>query len=91
MEILKVLPVELKDLAIKRLQEVSARVSSFNIVKQHPILEKITQQQIQDNINYLQARDESHRWHEFLEFNYALDSTRNQNLLDAVPEFKLYV
>ena len=87
----QVLPQALKDDAIKRLQQVSLRVPTFEIVKKHPILEQITQQQIQDNINYLNAKDESHRWPEFLEFNYALDATRNQNLLDAVPEFKLYV
>jgi sulfatase maturation enzyme AslB (radical SAM superfamily) len=87
----QVLPQELKDLAIERLKSVNLRVSEFDIVKQHPILEKITQQQIQDNINYLEARDESHRWQEFLKFNYALDSTRRQSLVGAVPEFKLYV
>jgi sulfatase maturation enzyme AslB (radical SAM superfamily) len=87
----QVLPQELKNIAIKRLQDVSLRVSEFAIVKQHPILEKITQQQIQDNINYLKAKDESHRWLEFIDFNRKLDATRNQNLLDAVPEFKDYV
>ena len=87
----QVLPQELKDIAIKRLQDISLRVPAFEIVKKHPILEKITQQQIQDNINYLKAKDESHRWLEFIDFNRRLDLTRNQNLLDAVPEFKNYV
>ena len=87
----QVLPVDLKNLAIERLRAVSLRVPNFDIVKQHPILEKITQQQIQDNINYLTAKDESHRWQEFLEFNYALDSSRNQQLLKVIPEFKPYV
>jgi sulfatase maturation enzyme AslB (radical SAM superfamily) len=87
----QVLPLALKDKAIARLQEVSIRVPSFDIVKKYPILEKITQQQIQDNINYLNAKDESHRWQEFLDFNYALDNTRNQRLLDAVPDFKNYI
>jgi len=87
----QVLPNELKQVAIDRLREVSMRVPTFDIVKQHPILEKITQQQIQDNINYLQAKDESDRWQEFLDFNFALDATRGQSLLDAVPEFKAYV
>ena len=87
----QVLPQELKDIAIKRLQDISLRVPAFEIVKKHPILEKITQQQIQDNINYLKAKDESHRWLEFVDFNRRLDLTRNQNLLDAVPEFKNYV
>jgi sulfatase maturation enzyme AslB (radical SAM superfamily) len=87
----QVLPPELKDLAVSRLQAISSQISQFDIVKQHPILEKITQQQIQDNVNYLRAKDESHRWSEFLDFNYKLDATRHQSLLDTVPEFKLYV
>jgi len=87
----QVLPLALKAEAIKRLQEISTRIPSFDIVKKHPILENITQQQIQDNINYLNAKDESHRWQEFLDFNYALDNTRNQRLLDAVPDFKNYI
>jgi sulfatase maturation enzyme AslB (radical SAM superfamily) len=87
----QVLPLELKSKAITRLQEVSIRVPSFGIVKKHPILEKITQQQIQDNINYLNAKDNSHRWSEFLDFNCALDITRKQSLLDAVPDFKPYI
>jgi beta-glucosidase-like glycosyl hydrolase len=86
----QVLPQQLKDLAVSRLQEVASRVSSFENVKKHPILEKITQQQIQDNINYLKAKDQSNLWQEFLEFNYALDTTRGQRLLDAVPEFRPY-
>lgn len=87
----QVLPPDLKKIAIERLHDVSTRVSNFEIVKKYPILEKITQQQIQDNINYLQAKDESHKWQEFLDFNYRLDKTRNQSLIDAVPEFKPYV
>lgn len=87
----QVLPDELKDLAIKRLQEVSIRVPTFENVKKYPILEKITQQQIQDNINYLQAKDQHHLWEDFLNFNMKLDVSRNQSLLDVVPEFKNYV
>jgi hypothetical protein len=81
----------LKNLAIKRLQSVSLRVKDFPNVNKHPILEKITQQQIQDNINYLQAKDQNNLWPDFLEFNRRLDTTRNQSLLQAVPEFKPYV
>jgi hypothetical protein len=87
----QVLPQELKDEAIRRLQAVSLRVPLFDNVVKYPILEKITQQQIQDNINYLQAKDQNHLWPDFLEFNRRLDATRNQSLLEAVPEFKPYV
>lgn len=86
----QVLPVELKNIAISRLLNVKDRLDTFDNIIKHPILKKITHQQIQDNINYLNAKDESHRWQEFLDFNRALDATRNQSLLDAVPEFKPY-
>jgi hypothetical protein len=88
----QVLPNELKQAAINRLREVSMRVSTFENVKKYPILEKITQQQIQDNINYLQARDCSDRWQEFLEFNRELDKSRGQGPIESIiPEFKPYV
>jgi sulfatase maturation enzyme AslB (radical SAM superfamily) len=87
----QVLPQELKDLAISRLEKISEQVIAFPNVARYPLLEKITQQQIKDNINYLRARDQNHLWQDFLEFNRKLDVTRNQNLLDAVPEFKPYV
>jgi len=87
----QVLPQELKDLAISRLQSVADRVHKFSNIKKYPILEKITQQQIKDNVNYLQAKDQSHLWPDFLEFNRRLDVTRNQSLIEAVPEFTDYV
>ena len=87
----QVLPQELKDLAISRLQSVADRIYEFPNIKKYPILEKITQQQIKDNINYLQAKDQSHLWQDFLEFNRRLDVTRNQSLIEAVPEFADYV
>jgi sulfatase maturation enzyme AslB (radical SAM superfamily) len=87
----QVLPQELKNIAINKLLDVQDRLDTFENIIKHPILKKITQQQIQDNINYLKAKDESHKWQEFLEFNRRLDVTRNQSLLDAVPEFKSYV
>ena len=87
----QVLPRELNDLAISRLQSVADRVHKFPNIKKYPILEKITQQQIKDNVNYLQAKDQSHLWPDFLEFNRRLDVTRNQSLIEAVPEFADYV
>jgi sulfatase maturation enzyme AslB (radical SAM superfamily) len=87
----QVLPTELKNLAITRLEQMSLRVKDFKNVKKHPILEKITIQQIQDNINYIRARDQHHLWPDFLEFNRQLDITRNQSLIAAVPEFAPYV
>jgi len=88
----QVLPQELKDLAISRLQEISLRVSLFANVQKNPLLEQITQQQIQDNINYLQAKDQHHLWQDFLEFNENLDVSRSSlRLENVIPEFKKYL
>jgi len=87
----QVLPQQLKDDAIQRLSQVAGKIANFNTVKKYPILEKILHQQINDNINYLQAKDQNHLWPEFLEFNRRLDRSRGQSLLDVVPEFKPYV
>jgi hypothetical protein len=37
------------------------------------------------------AKNQFNLWQDFLDFNLALDATRNQSLLEVVPEFKLYV
>ena len=88
----QVLPKELKDLAVQRLLDVSVRVESFPNVIKNPLLLKITKQQIQDNINYLQAKDQNHLWGEFVQFNRNLDMGRKQGPLEnIIPEFKPYV
>ncbi len=86
----QVLPQQLKEEAIKRLEAVDRALWAFDIVQKYPILEQITKQQIRDNINYLQAKDQSHLWPDFLEFNRKLDATRNQDLFKVIPEFKQY-
>jgi MoaA/NifB/PqqE/SkfB family radical SAM enzyme len=87
----QVLPSELKALAIQRLQEVSYQVKDFKLVKQYPQLLSYTLDQIQDNINYLRANDQSNKWEDCIEFNRRLDMTRNQSFVDTTPEFKRYV
>ena len=63
----------------------------FKMIKERPELLEYTQGQIQDNINYLLARDQSDRWADCIEFNRRLDVTRNQSFTDVTPEFKPYV
>ncbi len=87
----QVLPKELKDLAIKRLEEVSKHIKDYKLVQQHPQLLEYTLGQIQDNINYLQARDQSDKWKDCVEFNRRLDKTRDQCFDAITPEFKPYV
>ena len=87
----QVLPQELKALAITKLLAVKSQVDDWDAIKKNSLLGKVTHQQIQDNINYLQAKDQNNLWRDFLDFNFALDATRNQSLLDTVPEFKGYL
>jgi hypothetical protein len=87
----QVLPSELRMLAIDKLISVQDRVKDFKLVKEYPQLLEYTLGQIQDNINYLQARDQSDKWKDCIAFNQALDSTRNQSFFDVTPEFKNYV
>ena len=88
----QVLPQPLKELAISRLEAVSLRIKDFENVKKYPILEEITQQQIKDNINYLRAKDQSHLWPDFVEFNHKLDHSRDTRSIGGLfPEFRDYV
>jgi len=88
----QVLPQELKALAITKLLAVKSQVDTWDAVKNNPLIGKVTHQQIQDNVNYLQAKDQYHLWADFVEFNRRLDATRHQGPLEKiVPEFKPYV
>ncbi len=87
----QVLPPKLKVLAIQRLQELSYRVKDFKLVKEHPRLLDYTLGQIQDNINYLNSRDQSDKWQDCIEFNRRLDNSRDQSFEDVTPEFKTFI
>ncbi len=87
----QVLPRELVALAIERLENIKDKVKDFKMVKKHPQLLQYTLGQIQDNINYLNARDQSDKWNDCVEFNHRLDKTRNQSFETVTPEFKEFV
>ena len=87
----QVLPQELKELAIERLEQVKLRVPNFKLVKDQPALLDITLGQIQGVINFLKAKDQHDKWQDCIEFNRKLDVTRKQNFTDVTPEFKSYV
>jgi hypothetical protein len=77
---------------IDKLEAMKPRIKDYALVKQHPILEKITLQQIQDNINFLKARDLNQYWADCVDFNRRLDITRNQGPFEKInPEFADYV
>ena len=88
----QVLPKELKDKVIAKLELMKDKIKEYRLVKEHPILEKITLQQIQDNINFLKARDLNQYWKDCVDFNHRLDKTRNQGPFEKIiPEFAPHV
>ena len=87
----QVLPLELKNLALQRLEAIKPRIKDFKLVKKYPQLLNYTLGQIQDNINYINARDQSDKWKDCIEFNRRLDKTRNQKFEEVTPGFKTYV
>ena len=88
----QVLPNELKNIATKQLQESRIKKQSYKLVERYPILDKITNTQIDNIINYMNSKDRFNElWKDTVEFNKALDMSRNQNFLDVNPEYKDYV
>jgi MoaA/NifB/PqqE/SkfB family radical SAM enzyme len=88
---IQTLPNELKVLAINKLKAVREKVPTFKLVKEHPILEQITYNQIDGVINYILAKNLNHLWSDTVEFNRRLDTTRSQSFTDVTPEFKDHV
>jgi hypothetical protein len=87
---IQVLPQELKNEVVEKLKAVKERIPEFKYVKEKPILLKITNEQIDGIINFINAKDENHRWSDTIEFNYKLDASRNQSFFDITPEFKKF-
>jgi len=87
----QVLPKELKDLAYHRLEAVKSRLHRFKLCKDNPRLIEYTLGQIQDNQNYLRAKDQSDLWPDCVEFNRRLDLSRqSKSFIDVNPEFAKY-
>ena len=88
----QVLPLELKEQIIEKLQTIQRTFKDYPIVRDNPVLVPVTEGQIQDNINFLRSKCmyESH-WQDCINFNRALDKTRNQDFLAVNPEFTPYV
>lgn len=88
---IQTLPTPLKEIAYDRLEAVKSKIPDYKMIKDHPMLLKITIGQIEGVQNFLQAKDESHLWADTVEFNRRLDTTRNQSFVQVTPEFKSHV
>ena len=78
------LPSKYKQQVISELEKMKDIVPHYAIMQKDKRLLPITLQQIQDNINFLQARDLSNLWPKTLEFNHKLDASRNQRKFEDV-------
>jgi hypothetical protein len=88
----QVLPQLLKTEVVNRLEQMKTKVLDYKLVKENDIIKKVTLQQIQDNINFLEAKDmHLTHWQDCIEFNRRLDKTRGQDFLAANPKFRPYV
>ena len=88
----QVIPEMLKTKVINELEQMKSKVLDYKLVQENEIIKKVTLQQIQDNINFIQAKDmHNTHWSDCVAFNKALDETRNQDFLKTNPEFANYV
>jgi sulfatase maturation enzyme AslB (radical SAM superfamily) len=87
----QVLPKQLKDRVVSELKEMKVKVLDYKVIQDNELLRKVTLQQIEDNINFLEATDLSEHWQDCIEFNKRLDKTRNQDFFKVNPEFAPYV
>lgn len=85
------LPVPLKEIVIEKLEKIKTNLVDYPIIRNNPMLLSITERQVADNINFLKANDLSHHWQDCVNFNRALDKTRDQDFLSVIPEFAPYV
>jgi len=88
----QVLPPTLKKQVVERLEQMKTEVLDYPLVQKHKLLKTVTLQQIQDNINFLEAKcmHDTH-WQDCVNFNLRLDKTRSQNFFAVNPEFTPYV
>lgn len=78
------LPIKYKEDVVSKLKKLLTDVKNWKCMDQHPQLLPMTLQQIQDNINFLQARDLSNKWPQTLEFNHRLDASRKQGPFESI-------
>ena len=86
----QVLPKEIKLIAQERIENFIDRFSTLKNQELYGYnLKEIVIPNLRDTITFMNAKDHSHAFKDFLEFNYRLDSRRNGNsILDVNPEFE---
>ena len=87
----QVLPQELKQMATKKYENYLADIPTTGVPEKRLILNKLKHRFMKQNLAFMNAKDESQYFEQFLRFTQTLDGTRNTSLIDVIPEFKEYV
>ena len=87
----QVLPKELKQKATLKYEKYLANIPTTGVPEKRLILNKFKHRFMKQNMAFMNAKDESKYFKQFLRFTQTLDGTRNTNLVDVIPEFKDYV
>ena len=86
------IPQKLKLHVIHELEILKSEVANYSIMQLHKDLLPVTLRQIEDNINFLEAKDLSTLWQQTVAFNKKLDTTRKQGPFEKViPEYAQYI
>ena len=81
----QILPQELKQQATLKYKKY------LNTVEPKSERNKRIHRFIKQNMNFLNAKDQSKHFEQFLRFTKTLDCTRSTNIIEVIPEFKDYV
>ena len=81
----QVLPKELKQQATQQYKDY------LNTVEQKGERNKRIHRFIEQNMNFLNAKDESKHFEQFMRYTTTLDRTRGTSVVDIIPQFKDYV
>jgi organic radical activating enzyme len=81
----QVLPLELKQQATQKYKKY------LNTVEPKGERNKRIHRFINQNLNFLNAKDESKHFEQFMRFTKTLDRTRSTDMIEVIPEFANYV
>lgn len=87
---IQVLPEHLKEQATINLNFAKMYLEDYKLIKEHPMLLDLTLKQIDGVINFMWANDLSDKWQQCINFNQALDATRNQYFFKVNSDYDDY-
>ena len=82
----QVLPQHLKDVVTEKYKNYLDKIQ-FSISHRNKRIHRFVNQ----NMNFLNAKDQSKYFEQFLRYTRQLDESRGTNVVDVIPELKDYV